>query len=155
MEPEDNPTRKRMDFIAMPNASLGVYTADAHDGDSEVTGFRKVLIVELKRGGFELTQKELDQGRDYGLYLVKQGVVPPHTPICVHVLGAKWEHGLGPASQSNVYVTPFTYGVVLARAHARTFKLLKKIEEVHGETSRLLQPEVLEEQSPVLVEMFQ
>jgi len=153
--PEEAPTRKRMDFIALPDASLGVYTADAYDGESEVTGFRKVLIVELKRGGFELTQKELDQGRDYGLYLVKQGVVPQHTPICVHVLGAKWEHGLDKATQGNVTSTPFTYGVVLAMAHARTFKLLKKIEEIHGDSSGLAQPEVLGNESPVLVEMFQ
>jgi len=145
----------RIDFLALPGGSLGVYTADAYDGESEVTGFRKVLIVELKRGGFELTQKELDQGRDYGLYLVKQGVVPQHTPICVHVLGAKWEHGLDKATQGNVTSTPFTYGVVLAMAHARTFKLLKKIEEIHGDSSGLAQPEVLGNESPVLVEMLQ
>jgi len=155
MEPEEAPTRKRMDFIALPDASLGVYSADAHDGDSEVTGYRKILIVELKRGGFELTQKELDQGRDYGLYLVKQGVVPQHTPICVHVLGARWEQGLGSASQVNVTITPFTYGVVLTKAHARTFNLLKKIEAIHGDNHRLTQPEILGGDTPALAEMFQ
>jgi hypothetical protein len=154
MDSKEEPTRKRMDFIALPDTSLGVYTADTHDGDSEVSGYRKVLIVELKRGGFELTQRELDQGRDYGLYLVKQGVVPQNTPICVFVLGARWETGLGHGNQVNVMTTPLTYDVALSKAHARTFRLLKKIEAVRGDDTAFTQPEVLGEHHPVLDAMF-
>jgi hypothetical protein len=154
INPEEEPTRKRMDFITLSDASLGIYTADSHDAESEVSGYRKVLIVELKRGGFELRQGELDQGRDYGLYLVKKGVVPQSTPICVFVLGARWESGLAQANQGSVTITPLTYDVALSKAHARTFKLLKKIEDVRGDSSAFTQPEVIGETLP-LTSMFE
>jgi len=155
VDPKEEIIRKRMDFIALPDKSLGIYSADAHDGESEVTGYRKVLIVELKRGGFELTQDELDQGRNYGLYLVKSGAIQEHTPICVYVLGASLETGLGRSSQTNVTTTPMTYDVVLAKAHARTFKLLKKIQDSRGEDTAFTQPEILSGEPQVLGAMFQ
>jgi len=155
VDPKEEPIRKRMDFIALPDRSLGIYSADAHDGESEVSGYRKVLIVELKRGGFELTQDELDQGRNYGLYLVKSGAIQEQTPICVYVLGARLETGLGRSSQTNVTTTPMTYDVVLAKAHARTFRLLKKIQEARGDDSAFTQPEVLSGEPQVLEKMFQ
>jgi hypothetical protein len=120
-----------------------------------VSDFRKVLIVELKRGGYDLTQKELDQGRDYGLYLIKTGAVAPDTPICVYVLGASKETGLGKSAQASVITTPMTYDVVLTKAHARTFRLLKKIEEARGEEPGFAQPQILGGEQPVLEKMFE
>ena len=56
--------RCRPDFVALPDRSIGVYGAAAYEDEGEVSGLRKVLVVELKKGGFSLTQKEVDQARD-------------------------------------------------------------------------------------------
>jgi hypothetical protein len=52
-------SRSRPDFVVLPDGSVGLYCADEFT-NGEVSGTRKILIVELKRGGFCLTQKELD-----------------------------------------------------------------------------------------------
>jgi len=155
IDPTSEPSRKRMDFIALSNTSLGVYSADAHDEDGEVSGYRKVLILELKRGGFDLAQKELDQGRDYGIELRKVGAVPRTTPICVFVLGAKNGNGLEKSVQADITSTPLVYDVVLKKAHARTFNLLAKIREATGEEPGFNRPEILAGEQPVLEQMFQ
>src|SRR5436309_642943 len=62
-------TRKRPDIIALADSTVGFYAANRYGADGEVIGISKVLIVELKKGGFRLSQKELDQARDYGLEL--------------------------------------------------------------------------------------
>ena len=41
------------------------YAADNYTESGEAFGYRKVLIVELKRGGFTITQDEVDQARNY------------------------------------------------------------------------------------------
>ena len=63
--PEEEASRRRPDFIALPDKSIGFYGADNYEEGGEVRGVRKVLIVELKRTGLELTQQELDQARGY------------------------------------------------------------------------------------------
>ena len=52
--------RCRPDFVALPDRSIGVYGAAAYEDEGEVSGLRKVLVVELKKGGFSLTQKEVN-----------------------------------------------------------------------------------------------
>jgi hypothetical protein len=123
-------SKRRMDFIALPDASIGAYSADAYSGNGEVAGYRKVLILELKKGGFELKQAELDQGRDYAKELRVTGAVQRDTSIVVYVLGASLEAGLEfGTSGHHTVIEPMTYDVVLSRAHARTFNLQRKLRE--------------------------
>jgi len=123
-------TKRRMDFIALPDASIGAYSADSYANSGEVSGSRKVLILELKKGGFELKQGEVDQGRDYAKELRTTGAVQRDTEIVVYVLGASLESGLESAtSGAHTIIEPMTYDVVLSRAHARTFHLQRKLQE--------------------------
>ena len=68
-------SRTRPDFVVLPDSSIGLYCADEFS-EGEVSGTRKILIVELKRGGFCLTQKEVDQARDYAAELRKTRLCP-------------------------------------------------------------------------------
>ena len=149
-------SRRRMDFIALPDASIGAYSADSYASNGEVAGYRKVLILELKKGGFELKQKELDQGRDYAKELRTTGAVQRDTEIVAYVLGASLEVGLETATfGSHTTVEPMTYDVVLSRAHARTFHLQRKLQE--SATTLPLDAEVSEilsgEQSSIFEEL--
>jgi hypothetical protein len=128
---------KRPDFVALPDSSIGLYSADEFT-DGEVSGVRKVLIVELKRGGFRLTQKELDQAREYARELRAKGCVPAKAEIEAFVLGAELEQGLVEMIMGDgTTVKPFLYDVLLNRAHARVFNLSRKIKE----TAPPLQPD--------------
>jgi len=122
-------SRKRPDFVAMPDSSIGLYSAYEFT-EGEVSGVRKVLIVELKRGGFCLKQGDLDQARDYARELRTTGCAQPNTDIEAVVLGASSEQGLAEMRIGDrTLIRPFLYDVLLDRAHARVFNLSKRIKE--------------------------
>jgi hypothetical protein len=122
-------SRNRPDFVALPDSSIGLYAADEFS-EGEVTGVRKILIVELKRGGFCLTQKELDQARDYAKELRDTGCAQPNTYIEAFVLGASSEQGLlENRIGDRTVIRPLLYDVVLDKAHARVFNLSKKLRQ--------------------------
>ncbi len=149
IEPAGELSKRRMDFVVRSDSSTGFYAADSYDEVGEIIGLRKLLILELKRGAFEITQGELDQGRDYARELIKGGAVQRNTSIVVFVLGASIEQGLESLQQGQVVVTPLTYDIVLSRAHSRTFNLHRKIQAGTGNPSRRFDVlEILDEEKP-------
>ncbi len=127
--PQEDASRRRPDFIALPNRSIGFYGADSYEDGGEVRGLRKILIVELKRTGLEITQQELDQARDYASELRKRGCAQKETEIVAYVLGTTIEPGVeNVAIGDYTRIQPTTYDTVLSRAHARTFNLQRRLE---------------------------
>jgi hypothetical protein len=134
--------QRRPDFVALPDSSIGIYSDDAYDERGEVAGLGKVLIVELKRGGFKITREEKKQASDYASEIRNSGKIGKDTEIIGFVLGTTlapdaqetWQEG----SHTTIY--PRTYSTVLRQAHARTFNLQRKIEEVRGK--QLSDPEI-------------
>lgn len=125
-----NSPRRRPDFVVLPEGSIGVYAADGYDLSGEVSGIRKVLVVELKRTGFRLTQREVDQARDYAKEITRAGRVQGDARVEGFVLGSSFEEGLAPLTHgSQVTITPMTFESLLARAHARTFHLQRRLRE--------------------------
>jgi hypothetical protein len=124
------PQKRRPDFVVLPESTIGAYCADAYDTGGEICGFRKVAILELKKGGFCVTQKEADQARNYSKEIRKAGRVQATTEIVAYVLGATLEGGLESANYGeNTHIIPMVYQTVLRKAHQRTFNLQKKLLE--------------------------
>jgi len=125
---------KRPDLVALPDSSIGVYSRDQFGEDSEVSGIAKVLVVELKRGGFQVTRKEKQQALDYASELRKSGKVQRDTGITGYVLGTTVEDAaLEPSTEGPTTVLARTYSTVLRQAHARTFNLLNRIRDARAE----------------------
>jgi hypothetical protein len=131
-QPGPSITQKRPDFVALPNSSIGLYSADEFR-DGEVSSVRKVLIVELKKGGFCVGQNELYQAHNYSKELRVTGCVQPMTKIEAYVMGATVENGLDPLRQGETVAWPFQYDLLLSRAHSRIFNLAKRIKETRPE----------------------
>ena len=128
---EEDATRKRPDFVALADASIGAYAANNYAENGEAFGYRKVLIVELKRGGFTITQKEVDQARDYIKEIRAAGCVDKTTHIEAYILGSNMEEGLEPSTYGDAsFMRPIRYDNLLTRAHVRTFNLHQKMEEI-------------------------
>lgn len=128
------PPKRRPDFVVLPESSIGAYCADAYDVAGEISGIRKVAILELKRGGFCVAQKEVDQARDYSKEIRKAGRVQPHTDIVAYVLGATLEQGLEQMIVGQaITIIPMVYQTVLRKAHQRTFNLQKRLHETQPE----------------------
>src|ERR1035438_3247081 len=108
----------------------------------------RALISGLNGTGFELTQEELDQARDYASELRKRGCAQRETEIVAYVLGTSIEPGVEDVAIGNhTKIQPTTYDTVLSRAHARTFNLQRKLESMGQTVERDLDVEdVLAEQ---------
>lgn len=143
----DETSRKRPDFVALPEASIGLYGAAAYADGGELLGYRKLLIVELKKGGFCVGQKELDQARDYAKELRLKNKIQPMTELVAYVLGATIEPGLEITEiGKNTRLIPMDYDTLLARAHSRTFNLQRRLKDAR------LAPEPDPEVAEVLAE---
>lgn len=132
IQPLTNP-RKRPDFVVLPDSTLGIYSRDSFDERGEPNGLEKVLVVELKRGGSEITHKEVTQAEEYVRELRKGQRVQKSSQIVAFVLGATVaedaeEKTLGENKHSIIYPRP--YSTVLRMAHARTFNLLRAVQAV-------------------------
>ena len=135
--------KRRPDFVCLPDSSIGVYGAFNYGIEGEISGVRKILIVELKKGGFTLKQKELDQARDYAKELRKAADVLPDTEIIGYVLGAAAEQSLEKLSSGeHTTIYPMIYRTLLDRAHSRTFNLQRRIQET--QPTVFIDPEVEE-----------
>lgn len=125
--------RKRPDFVTRPDSSIALYSRDSHDDRGEPDGIEKILIIELKKGGFELTRNELWQATQYANELRKSGKVQNHTEILGFVLGASVASDArepikeGDRDQTRILVR--TYSTIIRQAHARTFNLLEKVKD--------------------------
>jgi hypothetical protein len=123
--------RKRPDFVILSDSSIGIYACDDFDENHEVSGFKSIVIVELKRGGFKITDEEKNQARKYARELRRSGKVHKDTRIICYVLGTSIEPlDQEVATDGETYIYPRTYNSVLRQAKARTFHLLEKIESV-------------------------
>lgn len=139
--PQGLAKKKRPDFVALPNSTLGIYASNSFNESSEVNGFEKVLIVELKRGGFTVGLGERRQAEDYAREIRKSGRIGSSTEIIAFVLGSKVAGEVQEElKEGNTKIITRPYAVVIQQAHARTFFLAEKIKQAKGE--ELLDPEV-------------
>lgn len=124
-------SRKRPDFVALTDGSLGVYSSNRYDGNSgEVCGTQKILIVELKRGGSIICDKNRHQAEYYAKEIKKSGKIEKDTKIVCYVLGTSVDPECEVSKiGDNIEVIPRSYSLVLRQAHARTFNLMKNIRE--------------------------
>ena len=122
--------RNRPDFVALADSSIGAYSSDKYDSNGEVSGIDKVLIVELKKGGSKITLENKRKTMDYALDIQSAGKVTQNTKMICYVLGAKVDLNVNqPSSEGSIEVIPRPYSTILNQAHARTFNLMKKIQE--------------------------
>jgi hypothetical protein len=121
-------SRSRPDFVVLPDSSIGFYAADEFV-NGEVSGIRKILIVELKRGGFCVTQKEADQAREYAKELRAKGCAQATTDIEAYAPSETeyWMHGHS-TERDFIYVTTQTL----------TREQLSKLSDEVGDNRSLL-----------------
>jgi hypothetical protein len=120
---------RRPDFVILPERSIGVYSRDAYDERQQVSGYDRVVIIELKRGGSTISFEAKDQALQYVRQLRRSGKIGKEARIEAYVLGSSVEPlAEDPAQEANAHIIPRTFAAVLRTAHARTFNLLRRIE---------------------------
>ena len=129
-------SKKRPDFVVLDNSTLGTFSSYYYKEDSNVIeGYDEILIIELKKGGHNIGNSEMNQAVDYAKEIKKHGNVTSNTKIIGYVLG----HTVSPdeqepRKQGNITIYAKQYQLIVKTAKDRTFDLIDKIKEVKGIT---------------------
>jgi hypothetical protein len=121
--------RNRPDIVVLPDKTTwqmtGVESFDP--ADSTLTQMQHVLVIELKKGGFELTRKEVTQADGYVQDIKLSGAMSGTPYICAWVVGQKIATGvekdkkLGSPEYGRVRAA--TFGSLVDTANKRLLKL--------------------------------
>ncbi len=142
---------RRPDFIVLPETAISIYASDHFDAQHNISGFDKVIAVELKRAGVPITGKEKDQAMGYCRAIRESNKIDLNTKMIAYVLGSEvLPQYDSPLIEGNTTVIPLRYNVLLRAAHARTFKLIEKIESLKGVSIASELDELIGEDDPGL-----
>ena len=123
--------RNRPDIVVLPDKTTwqmtGVESFDP--ADTTLTQMQHVLVIELKKGGFELTRKEVNQVDGYVQDIASSGAMSGTPFISAWVVGQKVAAGVarekevGDGNRKFGRVRAATFGSLVDTANARLLKL--------------------------------
>ena len=131
--------KKRPDLICLPNSTIGVTGIEDLPNSTGLVKVRKLLFIELKKGGFKITRAERNQLEGYVEDLLNSNL-GSECQITAFVVGDSIADNLEQTTKigerGNVFVT--TYDQLVDTAEFRMFGLRKVIasryDEVPGMT---------------------
>ena len=111
----------------------------APESAPQATQIQHVLVIELKKGGFELTRKEVNQADGYVQDIAASGAMSGSPFICAWVVGQKIAAGVERDKQlgNPAYgrVRAVTFGLLVDTANARLLKLRTVLADRYGGSS--------------------
>lgn len=124
-----NPKR-RPDIICLKRFSLKAVCTDRVDHTSgEIMKPDQILIVEVKRGGFEITEQEVSQVEYYVRQIRKSAVLHSSATIDAFVVGAKLGDIDPEKETSSGSIHAVTYGQLVDTASGKLFRLRDRLKE--------------------------
>lgn len=135
--------RNRPDIVVLPEKSTWQMTGiESFDSiDPTLVQMQHVLVIELKKGGFELTRKEVNQADGYVQDIASSGLMVGTPFIYAWVVGQKVAAGVarekvvGDDGRSYGRVRATTFGSLVGTANARLMKLRNVLAERYESTS--------------------
>jgi hypothetical protein len=133
--------RHRPDIVVLPEKTTWQMTGiESFDpADPTLTRMQHVLLIELKKGGFELTRKEVNQADGYVQDIASSGAISGAPYICAWVVGQKIAAGverdkkLGNPEYGRVRAA--TFGSLVDTTNARLLKLRSVLSDRYSEMS--------------------
>lgn len=125
----ENPKR-RPDIICLKKYSLKAVCTDRIDPDAgEIMKPDQILIIEVKRGGFEITDEEVAQVEYYVRQIRKSAVLHSSATIDAYVVGAKLGDIDSEKTTNSGRIHAVTYGHLVDTATSKLFKLRERLQE--------------------------
>lgn len=129
--------RKRPDIVVLPDRStvqlVGIEHFDPQD--PSVAQMQNILVIELKKGGFQLNRKEVNQADGYVQDIAGSGYVNGTPFITAWVVGESIAAGVGTTKTVGDEVRRYgqvratTYGSLVSTANLRLMRLRKTLED--------------------------
>lgn len=127
-------SRKRPDLVILEDATLSAVAVESFDSNSGLIKMQNVLIIELKKGGFTIGRKEIDQAIGYAEDLLHSGHIEGAPFVMAYVVGDRISdktsptRGIGENSAVGK-VQAVAFGQLVRTAEARLFKLRDKLHD--------------------------
>ena len=126
--------RKRPDIVCLRESTMKAVCTDR--ADRETGGIMKpdqVLIVELKRGGFTIDYKEVNQAESYVRQIYKSGVLHKAAEITAFVVGATIGDIDTERKVNSGAIHVVTYGQLVETASQKLFRLREQLEKHYAD----------------------
>jgi len=121
----ENP-RKRPDLLLIDNSSISCYSCVDIQHDSGLFDVKNILIIELKKGGFSIGRKEMNQADGYVQEIAFKGGLTNNPHITAYVVGDKIDSGISTKKtldDANGAIFATTYYSLVETAKKRLFNL--------------------------------
>ena len=129
LEAVANP-RKRPDIFCLNRSTMRALCTERIDAQAgEIMKPDQILIIELKRGGFEIGYDEANQAENYVHQIRKSGVLHKDATIHAFVVGASIGDIATQRKTEDGIVDVVTYGHLVQTAKIKLFGLKEKLEE--------------------------
>lgn len=126
-------SRSRPDFAILKDSTVGLYSYPIYDEEGGEIGIDKLVIIELKAPGVEISDTEMNQAWKYVKELLNRGMIQANASrVTCFVVGEKVESAEQAGRKHNndtVIIKPIIYNTVIKRAKSRLFNLFDKIKE--------------------------
>jgi hypothetical protein len=122
--------RKRPDIVCLNKSTMRAVCTERIDKDT--AGIMKpdqILIIELKRGGFEIGTEEVFQAENYVRQIRKSGQLHKYATIHAFVVGCKVGDIDAHRETDSGIIDIVTYGQLVETAKIKLFGLKEKLEE--------------------------
>lgn len=129
-----NNHKKRPDIVVLNDSTASVTGTEFFDNESNLATLNKLLIIELKRGGFKLTREERNQAQGYVEDFMNCGNIIGNPYIEAFVVGESFSEKVQPitkvANDNSVEMGKIritTFGQLVDTAEKRLFGLRQKL----------------------------
>ncbi|WNS42072.1 ATP-binding protein [Paenibacillus sp. MMS20-IR301] len=143
--------RNRPDIIIVENATLSAICSEEFDDDSPLLKMKRILIIELKRGGFAIGRNEMDQAGHYVEDLLNSGHLSGTPFINAFVVGHEIDSKITRIRKvgdnpERGRIEATTFGQLVSTANQRLMRLKEQLDDRYkGYTDSTIVQKVLNE----------
>lgn len=135
-----NNNKKRPDIVVMGNSTFSINCINDYDTETSISNIKKVLIIELKRGGYKLGREEKNQAVGYVEDFMNCGTLLGNPYINAFLVGESFSEKIQPnhtvSNSNNVEmgkVQICLFSQIVDSSEKRLFNLRDKLSERYSE----------------------
>ena len=133
-------SRKRPDLLVRDDGSIAAVSSEEYDAESGINQTSRVLLVELKKGGFKIGRSEMDQATGYIEDLIHSGHLTGTPFVEAVVVGHQLDSRTTTTRQVGDggrmgRVKAATYTALVSTANTRLFRLREQVADKYPESA--------------------
>lgn len=127
--------RKRPDIVCLKKFSFKAVCVDKYDVESKMMKPDQILIIEVKRGGFEITPEEVMQAEQYVRQIKKSVAIHSGASITAYVVGSKLGDVDASKNNDSGRIFAITFDQLIETSKGKLFKLKDSLQEHYNSIS--------------------